>query len=339
MAFLLELKENLRKIFNKYDVYLVPAFKFAAAFISFCLLNLSIGYMDKLKNPLIALFLSVICAFLPSGFTIAILTVFMLIHLFAISIEFALIAFCVVIVMYLLYFRFAPKQGYLILLTVVFCAIKMPYMLPVAMGLGAGIFSIVPASFGVIIYYIIKTASAYEAAITNESASGSMQQISYIAETFLGNKDWLVLVLAFAVTIAIVYCIKRLSVDSAWTYAVIAGTVVQFLILITGIIVLDSKLNLVFVIIGTLAGALAGYVCQILLFSVDYKRTEFVQYEDDEYYYYVKAVPKINIAKEELKVKKINARNTKKTTSADDVRRNLHDSQAASLEQEDDFYI
>ena len=113
----------------------------------------------------------------------------------------------------------------------------------------------------------------------------------------------------------------------------------QFLILITGIIVLDSKLNLVFVIIGTLAGAVAGYVCQILLFSVDYKRTEFVQYEDDEYYYYVKAVPKINIAKEELKVKKINARNTKKTTSADDVRRNLHDSQAASLEQEDDFYI
>ena len=130
-----------------------------------------------------------------------------------------------------------------------------------------------------------------------------MQQISYIAETFLGNKDWLVLVLAFAVTIAIVYCIKRLSVDSAWTYAVIAGTVVQFLILITGIIVLDSKLNLVFVIIGTLAGAVAGYVCQILLFSVDYKRTEFVQYEDDEYYYYVKAVPKINIAKERTQSK------------------------------------
>ena len=66
MAFLLELKENFSKFFNKYDVYLVPAFKFAAAFISFCLLNLSIGYMDKLKNPLISLFVSVICAFLPS---------------------------------------------------------------------------------------------------------------------------------------------------------------------------------------------------------------------------------------------------------------------------------
>ena len=32
------------------------------------------------------------------------------------------------------------------------------------------------------------------------------------------------------------------------------------------------------------------------LFSVDYSRTERVQFEDDEYYYYVKAVPKVVVA-------------------------------------------
>ena len=47
-------------------------------------------------------------------------------------------------------------------------------------------------------------------------------------------------------------------------------------------------------------------------FAVDFRRTEYVQYEDDEYYYYVKAVPKINVAGEDVKVKQINARKTKK---------------------------
>ena len=35
--------------------------------------------------------------------------------------------------------------------------------------------------------------------------------------------------------------------------------------------------------------------------QLNFRRTEYVQYEDDEYYYYVKAVPKINVAGEDVK--------------------------------------
>ena len=45
---------------------------------------------------------------------------------------------------------------------------------------------------------------------------------------------------------------------------------------------------------------------QFFAFNVDYSRTELVQFEDDEYYYYVKAVPKISLATPEKSVKKIN---------------------------------
>ncbi len=336
MVYLLELKETLKKIYNKYDTYIVPAVKFLVAFVSFLMLNASIGYMARLKNPLIALLISVICAFLPNGFTIFVLSVFMLAHLYAISAEFALVALCVVLVMYLLYFRFTPKKGYLLLITVFCCWFKMPYLIPIAAGLSAGVFAVIPVSFGVVIYYIIRTASEYEAAIANESVTDAMQQISYIMESFVNNKDWIVLVIAFAVTIAVVYFIRRLTVDNAWTYAILAGTVTQFLILIIGIVAFDANINLVFMIIGTLLGALAGYLCQVLLFSVDYKRTEYVQYEDDEYYYYVKAVPKINIVNEDLKVKQINARKTRKAKDIKEIRKAAQDKQAATIEQDDD---
>jgi len=45
---------------------------------------------------------------------------------------------------------------------------------------------------------------------------------------------------------------------------------------------------------------------QFFVFNVDYSRTELVQFEDDEYYYYVKAVPKITLATPEKSVKRIN---------------------------------
>ena len=325
MIFLLELKENIKRFFNKYDIYIIPTAKFILAFISFMILNASIGYMTKLTNHVIALLLSLACAFVPSGFTVFILSVYMLIHLYAISAEFSLIVLGVVLLMYLLYFRFTPKQGYLLLITSIMCWIGIPYVIPVAVGLCAGAASVIPVGFGVIIYYIVQTASAYETAITKQSVSDSVQKISYIVESLINNKSMILLIIAFALTIAIVYFIRRMRIDNAWTYAIVAGTAVEFLVLIGGQIVFGAKFNMIFMIIGVILGAVVGYLCQILFFSVDYKRTEFVQYEDDEYYYYVKAVPKINIVNEDVKVKQINARKTRKTTDINDVAKSSSD--------------
>lgn len=43
----------------------------------------------------------------------------------------------------------------------------------------------------------------------------------------------------------------------------------------------------------------------VFQFNLDYARTEKVQFEDDEYYYYVKAVPKMAVAVPEKRVKRI----------------------------------
>ena len=65
----------------------------------------------------------------------------------------------------------------------------MPYLLPIAAGLCFNAFAMIPAAFGVIIFYIIKTASEYETALTTKSVNDSMQQISYIVESLFNNKE------------------------------------------------------------------------------------------------------------------------------------------------------
>ena len=305
MAFLLELKESFKKFYNRYNTYVVPASKFIIALICFIMINTSIGYMDKLKNPVFALLLAVICAFLPGGFTLIVLSAFILIQLYVIAPEFALLVLCVMLLMYLLYFRFAPKTAYILIITAMFCWMKIPFVLPVAIGLCSSVAAVIPVSFGVIMYYIIRTASDYEAAISDDSLSESMKQISYLIESLLKNRQMLVLIIAAAVTIIVVYIIRRQKIDHSWKIAIIVGSITQFLILVVGQIALKSDFNIVLIIIGTILGVAAAYICNIVFFALDYKRTEYVQYEDDEYYYYVKAVPKVVVQMPEKQVKHI----------------------------------
>lgn len=338
MAFLLELKERFKIIYNRYNTFIVPGAKFIVALISFLMINASIGYMDKLKNPVFAILLSVVCAFLPSGFTLILLSVFILIHLYAISAEFALLTLCVILLMYLLYFRFTPKTAYILIITAMFCWMKIPFAVPVVIGLCTTALSVIPVGFGIIIYYIIRTASDYEAAISNQSITESMKQITYLVESLLKNKQMLVMVIAAVITILVVYIIRRQKINHAWEIAIVAGSITEFLLLVILQIAFKSDFSMILMILGIVLGAVVAYVCNVIFFALDYKRTEYVQYEDDEYYYYVKAVPKLNVANQDVKIKHINAKKTKKTSDVRNMKKNVTaDSQAASFEEEDDI--
>ena len=337
MAFLLELKDRFNKFYNKYDSYFIPAVKFVVALVAFIILNVSIGDNSKLGNPIFAFVAAILCAFIPNGGTILLLSLFMLVHLYSISAEFALIALGVIIIMYLLYFRFTPKSGYILIITAILCMLKMPYLAIVTIGLCSSWLACIPVSFGVVVYYIIKTASQYESAIADASLSDSVEQISYLSSSLFGDKGMVTLLVAFIVTIIVVYCIRRRKIDNSWLYAIVVGSVIEFIILVVGQVALSAKLNIVLIIVGVLVGVVAAYICKIVFFSLDYKRTEYVQYEDDEYYYYVKAVPKINVAAPDVKVKQINAKKTKETTNLDDIRSQIRSN--TKVNQDDDDVI
>ena len=84
-----------------------------------------------------------------------------------------------------------------------------------------------------------------------------------------------------------------------------------------------------------LCSAIFDFTIQIFAISPFIQKTKLLQYEDDEYYYYVKAVPKISLVNENVKVKQINARKTRKTSDLSDIRR-AADKNAATLETDDD---
>ena len=112
---------------------------------------------------------------------------------------------------------------------------------------------------------------------------------------------------------------RRLSVDYAWEIAIVAGILGNINVMAYGYIVMDIQLSYVSLIVGSLVAIVVALLIKFLVFSVDYTRTEYLQFEDDEYYYYVKAVPKAAVAIPEKTVKRIHERQKTGVIDAEQV--------------------
>ena len=307
MKTLLEMREKLKIFLSKYDIYIYPVLKFIMALVTFLLINGHVGFMKKLDNPGIALVLALLCSFLPVNVTAVFAAILILLHAYALSLEVFAITLVVFAVMFLLFFSTAPKFGYVLILTPLAFVFKIPYFVPLAMGLVSTPVTAIPVACGTVVYFLLNYLGMNTAMLSSAQNGTVTEKITYLLDNVLNNKEMILTVVAFTLTIVIVYMIRRMSVDHAWTIAVVAGAVADAIVLLTGSLILGVSPKLLSVIVGGILSAVLALLLQISIFSLDYSRTEYVQFEDDEYYYYVKAVPKISIAVPQKKVKKINA--------------------------------
>ena len=306
MTALLELRENLKKIYSRNEAFILPVIKFLLSFIVLSIINGKMGYMTKLDNMAIVLIVSLLCSFLPTGFMAFFAMMFAVLHMYALSIETAAVGLGVFLLLYLLFLRFTAKEALVVVLTPVLCMLKLPYVMPVAMGLIGTPASCVSVGCGVVVYYLLQTVITNAPTINSMGAEEATAKLRLLIDGMLGNKAMLVTIAAFAITVIVVYLIRRMSVDHSWTIAMVAGVMIEVMILLVGDLMYDTNLSIVSALLGAVVTLIACKIIEFFRFCLDYSRTEKVQFEDDEYYYYVKAVPKMTVAAPANTVKKIN---------------------------------
>ena len=306
MTALLELRENLKKIYSRNEAFILPVIKFLLSFIVLSIINGKMGYMTKLDNMAIVLIVSLLCSFLPTGFMAFFAMMFAVLHMYALSIETAAVGLVVFLLLYLLFLRFTAKEALVVVLTPVLCMLKLPYVMPVAMGLIGTPASCVSVGCGVVVYYLLQTVITNAPTIHSMGAEEATAKLRLLIDGMLGNKAMLVTIAAFAITVIVVYLIRRMSVDHSWTIAMVAGVMIEVMILLVGDLMYDTNLSIVSALLGAVVTLIACKIIEFFRFCLDYSRTEKVQFEDDEYYYYVKAVPKMTVAAPTNTVKKIN---------------------------------
>lgn len=307
MTTLLVAKQILLTIYSKYEVYITPLLKFLLALITLSLINSRLGYMETISRMTVVLIVALMCSFMPMNFIVLMGAVFVLLHLYTFSLECAAVIGAGFLLLFLLYLRFSPKDTVVVLLLPLCFLLRIPYVIPISMGLIGAPTSAVSVACGVIVYYMLHYVTQNATVIAAMADEEKMAKFKFIIDGLIKNREMVVTIAAFAMTVIIVYLLRRLRIDYAWTIAMTAGAVVNIMVLLVGDLIFEINQSLISVILGTVVSILLVLVLQFFVFYVDYSRTENVQFEDDEYYYYVKAVPKVTVAKPEKKVKQISS--------------------------------
>ena len=321
MDSLFVLRERIREVYAKNSRIIDKAIQFVLALVTFYMINSNVGFMKVAATPVVMLALAVICTFFPLMMTVVAATLLILAHMYAVSLGALAVTAAVFLVMYIFYIRLTPKMALVVILTPLAFAFKVPYILPIAYGLIGTPISMVAIGCGTIVYYMMEYVKKASAGMKGKDAPGLLGQVSaYLKQVFQSKEMWIVIV-AFFICLLVVYAVRRMSVNHAWKIAIIAGAVTDIIVITIGDIALGVHTSYGSLIIGNVAAIVIGLILELFYFSVDYSRCENLQYEDDEYYYYVKAVPKLSVATPEKTVKRINERQETEIIDTNEVRR------------------
>lgn len=315
-----ELYAKNSKVFDK-------IFQFILAIVTFTVINHNVGFMKAVASPVASLALAVICTFLPLMVTVIMATVLILAHMFALSIGMLAVTAVIFLIMYIFYLRLTPKKALIVLLTPLAFFLKVPYIIPVACGLVATPISLIAISCGTIVYYMLEYVKKSSVNIENVGAKGMLTQATKYVQQVFQNKEMWIIIVAFIICFFVVFTLRRTSMDHAWKVAIVAGAVVNVIVIVAGDIALGVHTSYGTLIGGNVGAIVIGLILELFLFSVDYARSENLQFEDDEYYYYVKAIPKVSVATPEKTVKRINERQETEIIDTETVRKKA-DSQA-----------
>ena len=159
-------------------------------------------------------------------------------------------------------------------------------------------------SAGVIFYYFIRTLRVMTDMLRDKEVE-PLEKLQKMADGLIQNRPMWMMVIAFVVVILLVNLIRTRSFDYAWRISIIAGGVTYVLVIVLESYFVEVELDLTRLLIQAGISVVAGIILEFFFFGGDYTRTERLEYQDDEYYYYVKAVPKASVATSKRSIKKI----------------------------------
>lgn len=297
MTELLELKEKLQILYGKYSFYANAILKFLLAVFVFTNINRNLDYLKVLNNFFVILILALLCSILPMYMIVISGGIIITLHTFALGIEVGGVTLLLFALMYLLYFRFSSKDALAIVMTPAAFSLGMPCMIPLGCGLLRGPGSAISICIGTITYYYIRTVREIAEPLKKLEEQDILGNVQALIGGVFHNKAMYVFIIAGAAVAVIVYAIRRMSADFAWYLAIGTGCLCYIIIAMCAAILLKAEVSIPVVFIGTIGSGLCALILEFFAYHADYRRSEFLEYQDDTYYYYVKAVPKKSVMK------------------------------------------
>lgn len=302
LSILYELRERLVQFYARHGLYVRLLTRFLAAFIMVTAIHSQTGFAAFLDNVPMRLLTALVCSVLPWSIMTFVLGLILVYEMLKVSLIVALVALVLLIIMLLLNVIFAPGCEMIVFLVPAAFFLKIPFLVPILAGLCAPLTSILPLIFGLIIYYLNSYVTGAAGILSDATgAEDAIQKFMNLIQGIANNREAIIIIASFVVTTVVVFLIRTMFIDYAWYLAILIGAVADIVLILFGRVGSNSSMTAGFIIGSSLVSVLIAMIVQFLRIAADFKHSELAQFEDDEYYYYVKAVPKVHISVTPLK--------------------------------------
>ena len=306
METILDIQQRVRGWLVSFEAYLLPFVKFLLMMAVLLTMNWHLGYRLDLMRWILVILASLVCALLPFSGMTAVAAVYLLGHISALSWEAAAVLGGLMFIAVLLHYLFLPGGSFLIVLVPLAFYLRIPYLVPLLAGLMGNGLSFLPVGIGVVLYYTMLGLERNALTLLDMTRS-IPDQFMLSLGILSGNRMMVVMVVAFCLTTLAVYALNRLPLDYMEYISVGVGVLLLLLIVLVGGQITAVPVGYPALIAGCVISAVISLIAAFWLGSFDYSRPEFLKYEDDEYRYYVKAVPRMVVPKSERKVTEISS--------------------------------
>ena len=312
---LLKIRETIILLYKKNEKWVKPILKFLIGMFAFSFVN-KIGYMQSLNNFAFAVIMGVLSVFLPVSWISFFIILIVMAHLVVASLEVAVIVGIFLICFQIFYIRVFPKESILIFAMIVGYYFKIPYLVVILGGIYIGVSAIPAVAIGTLIWYSVPMIKELCANGGSDFANMAVSDILEIPAvfaniytnimSFVANEQiWIVSAIIFAMIIGLIYVILLVDIDYSNYIAISVGGFINILGFILAALLAKLQIGIIGLIASTVISMAIAAVVQFFSMVLDYSAAERVQFEDDDYYYYVKAVPKVSVKHIKDKIKPI----------------------------------
>ncbi|MCR5796392.1 MAG: hypothetical protein K6G63_00525, partial [Eubacterium sp.] len=310
-------KAHCKHLYEKYWNVFRPILKFLMGLCMFGMVFYRFPFNQSLSvySPFLVVALAILSAWIPDTLSMALVAATVIAEICSLSYAMAFAFFAVLVIYFLLFGRYAKKQSYILILIPLLSVFNMSYAVPVIAALFLTPAMIPACIMGVFVKFITDTFVGYfQVSLSSSQSDSALDGFKYLADNIVNNKEMLVYMATFSVVYLVVYIVRKASFNYASYIATITGIVMCMAGMIVGDAVFSLQIDLKNIILGIIFTTILGIVVCFFKSTLDYTKTKNLQFEDDDYYYYVKAIPKLKVAVEEKTLTRIKEDKNKEIT-------------------------
>lgn len=319
MAQLVYFKEWLTTLYKRHVEIILPILKLLFAFFALSMFQRMFYYNEFIDKPWVFLAVSAVQAFLPISFLYYAISILIMINLWNVSMDIFLGFVIFFIICSLAFIRVDKKHAIIIIATVLLFYLKLEYLLPVLLGMSVGFGAILPAAAGIVTYFLSVYMTDVSTLLTTSTSSSFGMGLQRIVNLILIDKKLLVLLVTFALIIFITTLLCHIFYERAWMFAIFVGNIAMVLLLLFGRLIFELDYTIWRLFLEVILGIGCCYIYRFFREIGDVSRIEKVSFEDDEYFYYVKAVPKIKVTEKNRNVTNIKSEENEDDLLFDDI--------------------